>query len=243
MANLQQVADGSSRPEGRVVGSIGGGASPRSCSRAEAEKACDLVEIRLDHGVAEGWAEDAESWAHLRGFPLLFTARRQDEGGAVPASPAQRRTLLQNCLADAALIDLEVASIDEMGDFPARLSAATVPWIASMHDFNGLPAWAGVERALERARQAGAAIFKFAARLHSTADLARLADFQSRDHGMPVALMGMGPLAAVSRILCAQCGGALHYGYLGPQPTAPGQWHAATLREVIRQVPRWQTDG
>ena len=59
------------------------------------------------------------------------------------------------------------------------------------------------------------------------ADLARLADFQLADHGIPVATMGMGPLAPVSRLLCAQCGSVLNYGYLGKTPTAPGQWDAA----------------
>ena len=221
------------------MGSIGGCDSPRSCSLEEAERACDLVEIRLDCGLATGWAEDAEIWSHLRGFPLLFTARRQDEGGALATTPLQRRRLLERCLDDAAVVDIEVASLSEMTDFPSQLAAAGLPWIASMHDFTGLPAMITVEKALERARHAGAAIFKFAAHLRSISDLARMADFQSRNHGIPVAMMGMGPLAAVSRILCAQCGGALHYGYLGKEPTAPGQWHAAHLREAIRQVPRW----
>jgi 3-dehydroquinate dehydratase I len=50
--------------------------------------------------------------------------------------------------------------------------------------------------------------------------------------------VGMGPLAAVSRLLCAQCGSVLNYGYLGETPTAPGQWDAASLKAAIgRLVP------
>jgi len=79
-------------------------------------------------------------------------------------------------------------------------------------------------------------VFKAAARLHAPADLARLAEFQLADHGLPVATMGMGPLAAVSRLLCAQCGSVLNYGYLGHSATAPGQWDAALLQHTLARL-------
>ena len=82
----------------------------------------------------------------------------------------------------------------------------------------------------------GPRVFKVAAMLHQPADLARLADFQLADHGLPVATMGMGPLAPVSRLLCAQCGSVLNYGYLGETPTAPGQWDAALLKQAIARL-------
>ncbi len=46
----------------------------------------------------------------------------------------------------------------------------------------------------------------------------------------------MGPLAAVSRLLCAQCGSVLNYGYLGKEATAPGQWAAGALKEAIARL-------
>ena len=94
--------------------------------------------------------------------------------------------------------------------------------------------------AAAKALDAGAAAFKAAARLHGPGDLARLAEFQLRDHGLPVATMGMGPLAPVSRLLCAQCGSVLNYGFLGSRPTAPGQWDAATLRHAVRKLEPWR---
>ena len=121
------------------------------------------------------------------------------------------------------------------------LRSRGIPWIASFHDFEKLPDNAVLEDAARRAMDAGAAVFKVAAMLHAPADMARLADFQLADHGIPVATMGMGPLAPVSRLLCAQCGSVLNYGYLGKTPTAPGQWDAAFLKQAIarlRAVPR-----
>jgi 3-dehydroquinate dehydratase-1 len=48
----------------------------------------------------------------------------------------------------------------------------------------------------------------------------------------------MGPLAVVSRLLCAQCGSVLNYGYLGDEPTAPGQWDAGSLKRAMARLPR-----
>ncbi len=73
--------------------------------------------------------------------------------------------------------------------------------------------------------------------LAGAVDLARLAEFQLADHGLPVATMGMGPLAAVSRLLCAQCGSVLNYGHLGITATAPGQWDAALLQQALARLP------
>jgi 3-dehydroquinate dehydratase-1 len=141
--------------------------------------------------------------------------------------------LLESALGHAACIDIEVASIGEMSGLLKKL---TIPWIASFHDFERLPPTEVLEDAAKRAKDAGAAAFKTAAKLHHPADLARLADFQLADHGLPVATMGMGPLAPVSRLLCAQCGSVLNYGYLGKTPTAPGQWDAALLKQAIARL-------
>jgi 3-dehydroquinate dehydratase-1 len=48
--------------------------------------------------------------------------------------------------------------------------------------------------------------------------------------------MGMGVLAPVSRLLCAQCGSVLNYGFLGETPTAPGQWDSALLKQAISRL-------
>lgn len=217
----------------KVVGSFGSPDDLRESTADEVRQACDLAEIRLDLLIAAGGTAESPQWLHLPEIPLLFTARRIEEGGALALSPAERIGLLETALGHAACIDIEVASIDDMGGLLAKL---TIPWIASFHDFEKLPPTSVLEAAAKRAKDAGAAAFKAAAKLGGTADLARLADFQLADHGLPVATMGMGPLAPVSRLLCAQCGSVLNYGYLGKTPTAPGQWDAASLRPAIARL-------
>ncbi|MCF7733518.1 MAG: type I 3-dehydroquinate dehydratase [Akkermansiaceae bacterium] len=230
----QQVSFGVGRRW--VVGSIGEARALAAATAAEAITACDLVEIRLDALAAEGGGVGAGCWRHLEGLPLLFTARRGDEGGARETSPGQRMELLYAALDDAAVIDVEVASISEMSGLLAEAARRSVPWIGSFHDFEKLPGPLALAAAAARARDAGAAVFKVAAMLHHPADIARLAEFQASSQGVPLATMGMGPLAPVSRLLCAQYGSVLNYGYLGETPTAPGQWECGLLRQAIRRL-------
>ncbi len=220
----------------RVVGSFGDAADLLATSLETVRESSDLVEIRLDLLASEATPTGGPLWRHLAEFPLLFTARRGDEGGAGALDPLARMELLQSALGEAAWIDLELASIPEMGALLPELSARGIPWIASYHDFQKLPATAELELAAASAKAAGAAVFKIAAWLASPADMARLAEFQLADHGLPVATMGMGPLAPVSRLLCAQCGSVFNYGYLGGTATAPGQWDAALLKTAISRL-------
>lgn len=217
----------------RVVGSIGNSADLALVDAKTASNACDLVEIRLD---LLDPAQGADGWAHLQELPLLFTARRPEEGGGRTLDDERRASMLAEVLGSAACVDIEVASIPGMPGLIEGLNTRGVPWIASFHDFGKLPDPGVLEEAARRAAEAGAAVFKAAAMLHGPADLARLADFQLADHGIPVATMGMGALAPVSRLLCAQCGSVLNYGYLGSSPTAPGQWDAALLKQAISRL-------
>lgn len=221
----------------RVVGSIGSTDALATTTSAAAAMACDIVELRLDLL----WQTEAASpnWRHLRGIPLLMTARAQEEGGAPGIEPSARFDMLHRAFDDASIIDIEVASIPQASDLLVRLRDAGIPWVASFHDFNRTPDDAQLIEAAIAASEAGASVFKVAAMIREPRDLAQLADFQRQQPrlGITLATMGMGPLAAVSRLLCAQYGSALNYGHLGGAPTAPGQWDSATLRQAIRQLP------
>lgn len=219
-----------------VVGSCGEAAALAAIGSAKALEWCDLVEIRLDVLAASGTPVERSLWEHLSGVPLLFTARCLAEGGAMGWDAAQRSTQLHTVLPDSALLDIEVASMAAMEGVIAAAAAGGVPWLGSFHDFEKLPETAVLEAAAQRARAAGAAAFKVAAFLHSPADVARLAEFQASDQGLPLATMGMGALAPVSRLLCAQYGSVLNYGYLGGTATAPGQWDCGLLKQAIHRL-------
>ena len=149
-------------------------------------------------------------------------------------------------LDQAAWIDVEVASIREMEEILAEFADRRDSLDRLVSRFQPAPADGGSgSTPRNRRKTAGAAVFKAAARLAHPADLARLAEFQLADHGIPVATMGMGPLAPVSRLLCAQCGSVLNYGYLGNTATAPGpvgQRHAENRHRAAGAVSRLTDD-
>jgi 3-dehydroquinate dehydratase type I len=170
-------------------------------------------------------------------MPLLFTARRASEGGAGDLNADTRMKMLRGVLDDASLVDIEVASISEMKALLDDLSDAGIPWIGSFHNFVEAPATSTLSAHRMAARNAGAAGFKAAVELGWNMDLlGPLAHFVQQSGNYPVSLMGMGPLAPVSRVLFGQLGSVLNYGYLGDTPTAPGQWSARQLKDAIQSV-------
>lgn len=220
----------------QVVGSFGSGSDLQKSALCDVLSSCDIVEIRLDILHTEQGFATPNSWSHLTDIPLLFTARRSEEGGAASLDAETRMNLLRETLDHAALIDIEVASIPEMTNLIEELRERNIPWIASYHDFKKLPANAALKHAAQKAKEAGAKVFKAAAMLATPDDMARLAEFQLGDHGLLVSTMGMGPLAPISRLLCAQSGSVLNYGYIGDSPTAPGQWDSTFLKLAISRL-------
>lgn len=214
-----------------VVGSAGSASELRSVSANGLLKCCDLLEVRLDLLDAEA----ERPWQHLNSLPVLFTARRGDEGGAGDLDASKRARLLESVLGEASLVDIEAASIAGFGPLLDQIKERKLPWIASYHDFDKLPEESVIAAACKQAREAGATAFKLAAHLADESELERLVQFQLADHGIATATMGMGELGAKSRVLCARAGSALNYGHLGTKPTAPGQMSADDLRKAIRK--------
>lgn len=221
-----------------VVGCLSSAEDLAELDPALAQSACDLVEIRLDGLHAGGGLAGTAAWGRLAPLPLLFTARRGDEGGTGDLDAGTRAKLLRAALVDADWIDIEAASLADLAPVARAARENGIALVVSYHDFNSVPDEDTLRRVVETARDAGATIAKIAATPEGPAELARLAEFTARDHGIAVSTMGMGPLAAASRLLCAQCGSVLNYGFLGSGPTAPGQWSASMLRDAISTLPQ-----
>lgn len=208
-----------------VIGSVATAEQWQNLSTTAA--ACDVVELRLDGFVPS----EAELAACPK--PLLLTPRCAEEGGLRADFPtAERAALAQRLLPYAAALDWEIAHLDEVPELVAAARAAGVPIVASAHNFERTPA-ADTCRELEtRARALGADVVKFAFRLNAYEDMQLGVDLLRSATG-PMAVMGMGALGAVSRLVYAQHGSALIYGYLGNTPTAPGQWSAELCKNAV----------
>ncbi len=186
---------------------------------------CHAVELRLDL-LPEGFGPGPCT------RPLLLTLRHPSEGGGRAMDEDARRARARALLSHAAALDWEIARMEGAGSLLAAARKAGVSIVASAHDFDKTPP---LERMLAQeahARALGADIVKFAFRLNCEADMLVGVELLRRASG-PMAVMGMGALGPVSRLLYAQYGSCLTYGYLGDAPTAPGQWPAGLFTEAL----------
>ncbi len=213
-----------------IVGSVSDWKTWCAAANPEVVQACDLVELRVD-ALPDG-VTPAMIAAQRPACPVLLTIRHADEGGYRSIPEAERLALAGQLLPLASALDWEMAQLSQAGELVAAAKSAGVSLIASNHDFKKTPS---LDTLLERealARSLGADVVKFAFRLHSAEDMLVGVELLRRASG-PMAVMGMGPLGAVSRLLYVQHGSRLIYGYLGGTPTAPGQWPAELCARVL----------
>ena len=206
---------------GSVVGIVDSVEAARKAARLP-DGAVDFLEWRADYlGCAIPNAK----------FPWIITARHPMEGGKNSMSSAARRDMLSSLLPVAAIVDIEVRSLVSLRRVVHQAQDSRVPVIASFHDFKKTPSAARLREVIRQAEDHGANAVKIATHTTSPADVARLLDLFSTSR-LPLAAMGMGLLGMASRILFANCGSVLNYGWLHA-PNVPGQWAAKELREVL----------
>ncbi len=195
----------------------------------------DLVEVRLDSPELMPAPHLADE-LRTTDKPLLFTARHPDEGAFSPLSAEERSRFLQMALPKATLIDVELRSLPTHAKLIDEAKQNGVAVVISHHDFSATPTAADLEKTARAARAAGADIVKIACYCVHPTELARLlAFFADQCETTTLALMGMGPLGPISRLLFATLGSRLNYGAVGI-PQVPGQWPAALLKSRISEL-------
>jgi 3-dehydroquinate dehydratase-1 len=181
-----------------------------------------ILELRMDAlpdqtpGALRAFARN------YRGYPLLATIRRREEGGGWRGSEAERLAAYETVLPEVHAIDVEIGAEDIA---PPLFYAAREQGklsIGSFHDFSATPADSHLEAVHVRGRAQGADIVKVAARCNSRDDVQRLAAFTLAHRHENIITIGMGPHGLVSRIFFPALGSLLTYTFLG-EPTAPGQ--------------------
>lgn len=194
---------------------------------------CNGVELRVDALPASIGCDDI--LAHRIWKPVLITIRRTEEGGHRPMGEVERRKTAARLLSIASGLDWEIAAMPEAADLICQAKNAGVTVVASAHDFQRPPSLEVLLNMERAARRMGADIVKFAFRLNTVEDLQTGVELLRRRTG-PLAVMGMGALGPVSRLLYAQMGSALVYGYLGERESAPGQWPAKLFQEALMHM-------
>ena len=166
-------------------------------------------------------------------FPWILTVRHFLEGGKRELSAKKREEIFASHLPAASFVDIELRSFRPLARIIASARDRRIQVVASFHDFKKTPSPGKLRDLVMQAGDQGADIFKIATRTDSPADVGRLLDlFQVGK--IPLSVMGMGKLGFGSRILFAQCGSVLNYGWLH-RPNVPGQWAAVELKRILAQ--------
>jgi 3-dehydroquinate dehydratase-1 len=183
----------------------------------------DLFELRLDRFPA-AVVDGLENILPKLGAPLIITARHPQEGGAGKLSVQKRRALLTRFLSRADYVDVELRSARAMRSLLALARKKNVCRIISFHSFKSTPSARLLSAKARHAKVHRADIFKVATRTDKPAELGRLLDFiTSSGVNLPVAVMGVGQLGAISRVLLARAGSVLTYASLGAASDIEGQ--------------------
>ena len=213
----------------RVVGVI--------ASRADLERAVrlrmlpDLFELRLDR--LSGMADRVENLLPKLRRPLIVTARHPHEGGAKKLQLQQRKDLLARFLNHAGYIDVELRSTRALRSLLELAAKNNVRRIISLHNFKSTPSVEILSAKAREARCHGADIFKVATCTNTPMELGRLLDFMAGAGFDPaIAVMGIGKLGAISRVLLARAGSVLIYASVGPVSDVEGQLSLEQLRKL-----------
>jgi 3-dehydroquinate dehydratase-1 len=215
-----------------IVGTIPSPAA-LACALKLRPGAVDAFELRVDHFAGDP-TPLLRAAPRLKA-PLIVTVRSPLEGGANRLNDKQRRELLARFFPFADALDLELRSAEAFADTIAEARACKVAVILSCHDFRRTPSirTLAVRRSLAKAARAD--IFKVATLTNTPTDLRTLLGFLTRGADLPLSVMGMGKFGKISRLLFAQAGSVLNYGYLDTVQV-PGQWPAVVLKERLAEL-------
>jgi 3-dehydroquinate dehydratase-1 len=168
-------------------------------------------------------------------IPLIITVRHPAEGGVGRMTITERQQVFRMFLPHAAMIDVEARSLGSLVSTLSEARKTGVKLICSDHHFRATPSVVRMKCTIQTARRVGASVCKIAARTDRSAEILKLLALFSTQQRIGLSVMGMGKLGKVSRLLFAQAGSVLNYGYLHA-PNASGQWEATLLKQRLVEL-------
>jgi 3-dehydroquinate dehydratase type I len=193
----------------------------------------DLIEFRVDTLLKAGVERAAILRAlAARRHPVLLTLRTSEEGGNYPWKSSERILLFRELMPEADAVDVELANADLCHEVlkEARLQKKGI--ILSAHSIRRKITKGRGQRWIGEFRSYRAQVYKMAALARTAKDLRVLVQLLLDNPKLRMAVMAIGPMAAVSRRVLPLLGSRLAYGYLDV-PSAPNQPAAAELKAFL----------
>ncbi|AHG03146.1 3-dehydroquinate dehydratase [Halobacterium sp. DL1] len=202
---------------------------------AAAREHADAVEFRMDLA-----SDPLEALDDYDGdLPLIATNRPEWEGGEAEDSgriDALSEASRMDCV-DA--VDIELAALtDDGAEALAAARSTETTTIVSAHDFEGTPDLSDLAETLGEACSLGdvGKLAVTAEERGDALDLLRVTHEYSAA-GMTVATMAMGEAGRHTRAVAPLYGSSIGYAPVDAEDaTAPGQYDAATLRELVADL-------
>jgi 3-dehydroquinate dehydratase I len=193
----------------------------------------DLCELRIDLL----WPDSIELFPLVRRLtlPKIVTVRDPAEGGANALSEELRLQLFEQWLPECDSIDIELRNISRFAKLARDAQSRGKDVIISFHDFLKTPPFEELMEKLLQSAIVPNRIFKASTTVESWEQVAILIRLIDACPGSRVAVMGMGALGKLSRLVLAAAGSYLCYGALG-EAVAPGQWPVQRLRELLTEI-------
>ena len=141
--------------------------------------------------------------------------------------------MLARFLGHADYLDVELRSASVLRSLLALAKKKKVRRIISFHNFKSTPNARILAAKAREAKSHGADIFKIATRTDTPMELGRLLDFITKNRlDVPLAVMGIGRLGAISRVLLARAGSVLIYASVGAVTDVEGQMSLEQFRAL-----------
>jgi 3-dehydroquinate dehydratase-1 len=196
------------------------------------QSAADLIELRFDTLYAgnRDAVELAVGALQKRKNPVLLTIRTKEEGGAKGWKSTERVRLFRRLLPHVDAVDLEFANLRLIKEVLLLARGLDKKIILSAHSVTRKITYKRGAGWLDNMRRVHADIYKIATLTRSLQDLRVLVRLQIDHPELRLAIMGLGPMAGLSRRVLPLLGSRLVYGYLDV-PAAKNQPALKELRE------------
>ncbi|UCH42311.1 MAG: type I 3-dehydroquinate dehydratase [Dehalococcoidales bacterium] len=197
----------------------------------QVEPLVDLFEVRIDL-IGDGWQELARELTK----PWIACNRCVDEGGRWQGNEARRiESLLQAAELGANIVDIELATrnLDKI----VRLVKKRAECLLSFHDLKKTPSLEEMREIVKRQREAGADICKVVTTAQVYEDNLTVLKLIGESPSVRLISFTMGPMGAISRILCPLAGGELTYASIERgKESAPGQITVNELTGIYEMI-------
>jgi 3-dehydroquinate dehydratase I len=209
----------------------------------------DLLEWRVDFFEGIGRTGEVVDLARkirlaAGGVPIIFTRRSAMEGGE-PTHITEAQVIdLYGAICESRTVDFVDYELANPSESVRAVRAASrrhgVGMIMSFHDFKRTPPLDEILGKFKHAERSGADVAKVAAMPQGLEDVLAVLSATlkaSREVGIPLISMSMGPYGSVSRMLGGLFGSAVSFA-VGKSASAPGQIPVDDLRTVLAIIDR-----